>query len=342
MRDWHTWLALAVSSALFLPVAVRAQDDGTTSPTPAMRVSVGDCLNDELGALLQKLSIEASAFPPQVIDWMQRTRPEVSVSCETDVLLIRVVDPNSDRFLEQRIDVDEAVSRAMSRYVALAVVELIEASEEELAPPSQHEPTPPPPTPAMPDPDIVDAWSIVPSEPEPEPDNSSMLRLTIEPILWLGGSPVWLSYGGSLGLEVSLLEWLVPTIDLEASYGRGDVSKGDIDAVLISGAPLALFRFPVDRISLVAGLGFRIGAVVWIGKPGQNELAVGETEALPWHGPCADIRTAFRVSKSVELGLNVEGGWFSYEAHARVFGKREMSLAGGWLRIGVIVKVALL
>jgi hypothetical protein len=294
--------------------------------SPGVQLSIGECLDDELGALLEKLNIEASAFPPDVLEWIRSTRPEVRISCDVDALYIRVVDPTSKQMLEQRVDVDEAVASALSRYVALVVVELISAGGEGLAAPR-----------AVPKP-----AERSPAEPEQKARRFSRLRLYAAPTLWLGGSPLWLSYGGSLGLELSALQWLVPTLDLNCSYGRTDVSRGEIGAVLLSGAPLVLFRFPTRGMSLLAGVGFRLGAVVWLGRPGAGEEAVGETATAHWNGPCVDLRASFEVSEAIDLGLNVEGGWLASEAHARVFGMREMSLAGGWVRVGLIGKMALL
>jgi hypothetical protein len=329
----RTGLAFLLAGALHLPDPAFSQEKHSAAPSEALdvHVSMGDCLGTEMEALLRKLTIEISALPPDVIEWMRRIRPEVHAFCDSNTLKIRVVDPTSGEYLEQNIEVEEAVSKALSRYVALVVVELISASEEDLAA-EKHAAQPPAAPSKTPEPA---AEKTV----KPEPP---WLRFVAAPVLWFGGSPIWLSGGGSVGLELSAVKWFEPALDMEVVWGRSNVTTGEIDALLISGAPLALFRFPTEKMRLLAGLGFRIGGVVWVGRPGRDVGAVGETKTLPWHGPCADVQASFPVSRVLELGLSIQGGWFSLESHALVFDRREMSLAGGWIRAGLSLKMKLL
>ncbi|MCP4677772.1 MAG: hypothetical protein GY854_20090 [Deltaproteobacteria bacterium] len=319
-------LSLTAACTLCLPVVIAAQEN-SPAKGPEIKVTMDGCPGEDFEALLSKINLEAAAFSPGVREWMAEIGPEVSITCKGKVLSIRVADPDSERFLEHHIDVDDAVSRDMARYVAVAVVELIEAGEEELG--SSLDETNP----------QVNVNTAPPSEAHAQSKVESIGRLTMGPVFWLGGSPRWTSFGGSAGLEVSIRGWLVPALDLEGIWGDGDVTLGTISAFQLSGAGLLLFRLPIKLLSLMIGPGFRAGAVFWKGTPEVDVNATGERNALPWNGPCAVLRVSFAINDVMELGIGIQGGWYTYESHAQVDGTPEISLEGVWFRAGLLGKV---
>ncbi len=330
MKSSPTTITLLVLYTLCTPAPAAARDADEISIS-GIRVSIGNCLEQETDALLAKLRLELAGLSPDVNQWILESQLTLDVSCAAGIVAIRVLDAKSGRFVEQRIENDEA----RLRYVALVAAELVVSTKQETIPQSPGEQQ------------AVSNEQVPPTAtPEPQKETlvptSARLQLMVAPCLRLGGSPMWLAAGGSLGLELSVLDWLVLGIDAEVTYGRSEVSVGEIGSLLVSGTPLLLFRFPLEKMSLLFGPGFHLGAVVWKGEIKKETDAVGETAALPWHGPCLDLRAGFHLSPKIELGLNLQGGWLTYEADALVLGEPEISLRGGWLRVGLLLKLTLL
>jgi hypothetical protein len=285
---------------------------------PSVNVSVEPCAKvsePELRHLLvlELLSTRASA-----------TGLTAKVECKGEALELRVEDPLSGKQLQRWVDLSRAMPDVRSRLLALAIVEVLEASWSE-----QLFPAPLDLTRASFEEDLSPTAQVTASGSPPVQLRDSKFQLTL-----VGSARAQLNVGlvemGAglrfVHLPFRYLGWAAEAVGESGSYDWG-LSVGSTRLSSMTGALEVLGHLELGRVSLQLAGGARGGYAVAEVPHGPLESTTQPNGG--WFGPYAAVSTSvamglFLLSARVEGGATVRG----VPAHVWVF---NTGMEGPWL-----------
>jgi hypothetical protein len=303
-------------------VCSNARADDVVRTRPAVRVDLAPCLDAQREAIEQAVRVELgdrAAGGDAVV---------VRVDCASggagDGIVVEVQPPTGGRHYRYALDWRAQPADMQPRLVGLAVVEAVEASQLELVAVAEPAPAAPVVTPAIPQ----LPWAIG----------------------FVGGLRSFGRHAGVTmlggGIEVSRA-WSrqVPRLRLAIDVvGEGDtvlVSSGAIDAVSVSSAPRAVYRFG-DRIHADVGVGVRIGVARMRGETfaGDGPL-VGNSFLRPWFGPVASAALGLMLDSRITIDAGLEVGIAAYGATAHELSEPAAVIDGRWIALGIATTIEL-
>lgn len=196
------------------------------------------------------------------------------IACEGTSLALRVEDPLTRKMLQRTVDLSRAADNARSRLLALAIVEVVEASwsEQLFAPP----PVPPP---AM----TREVRVAVDPAPAPPPQPLGKIRLTVNGTSRaLLASPLW-QWGGGLRFVHTPFRYLGWAAELTGEQGSFETGLGTVRISSGSVALELLGQLELGPVTLQLGSGARGGIVNALGIP-NKPLVTSKQLTGAWAG----------------------------------------------------------
>jgi hypothetical protein len=237
------------------------------------------------------------------------TRLEADCGVESAILVVSNA-PRGMR-LERRIDLANAAPNARTRLLALSIAELIGAGFAAI----DAMPPPAPPAPeviaeerAPPRPQRIVVRATPAPEAEPPPTRPLGIRLI--GVARVSGTPVHISGGGGIGLEIGLPYMLGVGADFRYEQGRADGGPlGEVALHVAWGSLLALVRPFVGWSSLTIGLGAKLGAAWLEGVPAEG--VGGGTQAGFVFGPAIAFHGALHLAGAGYVHVGLELSWIT-------------------------------
>ncbi|HEX4513377.1 MAG TPA: hypothetical protein VH054_07570 [Polyangiaceae bacterium] len=305
-------LALALEFAL-AAIAVPARADA-----PNVDVTIDACVPVDASAVRRIVEIELGASEDA------RGAARVTVSCNDDRVVLRVVDAVTGKSLEREIAASALAERSKARLLALAIVELVSASWVELV--VTPDPVVPPAAPRASD--VVRRRVIervrarVPALRTAESD----LRAELVVRLVDGGLGPLAGGGLVFTHDVALARFRA---EVDALAGSSSRPLGVVNATIVGGAVAAMIAPRAGVMSFEAGAGFRASGVWLVGAPGPTAASGGSVTGM-LGGPFASLGAAV-AARWFSAALRVEAGWAVVGVRGLVDGASPVDVAGGWI-----------
>lgn len=240
----------------------------------------------------------------------------VQADCGVESAIVVVSQAGTALRFEQRVDLANAAPNARTRLLALSITELVAstwAAADALPPPAPPAAPPPPPAPPPAPPPVVEPEPRAPEpppEPPPAPPPARPLGIRAIGVARVSGSPVHLSGGGGLGVEVGLPFSLGIGADFRYEQGEADTGPlGDVVLRVAWGTLLALARPIVDWSSVSIGVGVKLGAAWLEGVPSGG--VTGATHTGFVFGPAVAAHVALHLGGSGYVHLGLELSWIT-------------------------------
>lgn len=311
------WAAMLVSALVSVPAIASAQTDDP----PRVELHLEDCLGADASAVRRILAAELGAVSIATDpDAAGGSEPDedttvTHAACGVESAIVVVSHARGDIRVERRVNLAGAAPNARTRLLALSIAEQVAAvwSAVHALPPEPE----PAPVESEPEPEEPDRPRALPlrhlvraPEPEPEGPPTRPLGLRAIGVVRVSGSPVHISYGGGLGIEIGLPYSLGVGADFR--YEQGETDAGALGRVALRtawGTVLALVRPMVGWSSLTIGAGAKLG-VAWLeGLPLGG--ATGATHAGFVAGPAAVAQVALHIGGSGYVHLGLELSWIT-------------------------------
>jgi hypothetical protein len=256
----------------------------------------------------------------------ESTRAEVT--CEGDLVEIRVDDPITRKRLTRKVPIAALGSSTKARLLALAVVELVSASwtELEVDKPPAVEPAGPPPDPLV----REDVRKVLRSRLPPAPARwrASLVgglgydSPALGP-LWGGGARLRYLFTASLGL----------TSEVFVEGGSQDERRGKVSCQKASVAAFAAWQHDFgERHRAEVGVGARMGYVQFAGSPTDRATIEGSTLSSMWGGPELLVSFSSRIAGPLFFEVSGGLGYSAIPVRALADGTRLASIDGAWVR----------
>ncbi len=238
------------------------------------------------------------------------------VECRGSLSVVSVDDPLTRKTLVRRVDLTGVPPAARARTVALALVELVEASWSELLLTDERVP----PTKDLP---TIAAREVV----------AEVARKTTMPFRAevIGGGrrfpsmALWLWGGGArLGWRPGLLG---VGVDLRAEHAEVTNALGLLTVDTIGGSLYGVVGLSHPWLVLEGGIGVRMGSARVTGAPRDSALATGASVAGVWLGPMAFGQFGVQWDRLVVL-VGIEGGSVLVGVRGRVDGTGGVGVSG--------------
>lgn len=273
----------------------------------SIQLQSGDCPVD--GPSVTRLAeLELQQGPEVVLP--------VRLRCAGGAIELAVDDPVTGAALARELWLSDLPPGGGARYVALALVELVEAHWRE---------------PALPH-----ASPAAAAKPAPVPPAAARLRVGLAGQLWsLPGAGLVLGGGGLWGRLRLGGPWV---LGLEAFAATGGVEVKDawLGADAMGGALFLEAELRRRRMVASLGVGARASRASLTGQPHDEAAVTGSALAGLWAGPA--VCTALGVAAGrVEVSLGLEAGYAPWGLIGRRDGVHLATLGGPWLtaRLGV-------
>ena len=303
---------LALLALLFVPGPAHAQDGHRR-----VALDLEDCLGADAAAVRRILAAELGGVLVELGGGA--SEPEltaVSADCGVESAIVVVTQAGTALRFEQRVDLANAAPNARTRLLALSIAELAASTwaAADALPPPAPPPVAAPPAPESPPvaPPPIEPETEAP-EPAPEPPPAPPARpLGIRAIgvARVSGSPVHISGGGGLGVEVALPLSLGVGADLRYEQGEADTGPlGDVVLRVAWGTLLGLARPIVDWSSVSIGVGVKLGAAWLEGLPSDG--ITGATHSGLVFGPAVAAHVALHLGGSGYAHLGLELSWIT-------------------------------
>jgi len=236
--------------------------------------------------------------------------------------------------IDKMVDLSAVPLVARSRYVALAIAEVVSVADAESAePPVPPAPIAPPviPPPASPPPaPPIAAFAPAPpiEPPRPAPDSWTLSGLA-DVRSTLGARLT--TWGGGARLSRLFSEHGEWAVDARGDRGDKSTSLGAVDVTTASAGLTVGLRDRERALSLRAAVGARVGIGVLAGAPSDAVATRSGSFVAGWAGPCLDLGVEATPASWLVVGLAGEGGVDVIPASGRVNGAGAVELAGAWI-----------
>lgn len=287
-----------------------------------VELQLEDCLGADAAAARRILAAELGevsiAIDP---DASESSEPDedttvTHAACGVESAIVVVSHARGDIRVERRVNLAGAAPNTRTRLLALSIAEQVAAvwSAVDALPPPEPEPEPVESAPAPEEPDPPRALPlrrlVRAPEPQPEGPPTRPIGLRAIGVVRVSGSPVHISYGGGLAIELGLPYSLGAGADFR--YEQGEADAGALGRVALRtawGTLLALVRPMVGWSSLTIGVGAKLG-VAWLeGLPFGG--ATGATHSGFIAGPAAVAQVALHIGGSGYVHLGLELSWIT-------------------------------
>lgn len=250
----------------------------------------------------------------------ESSRTHVLAECSADSVRLRVDDRSSGRSLERTLKLADSAPPLRERLVALAIAELVVASQSQ-----SQSPNAPRGGPAS----AAEAGAALAVEAPPRDAAAavSRMRFLAQASLAVLGGPLVL-YGGGVRFVWEPLEVVGLEAELVFDHGTYSVGRGpvSVDRPALSLAVNARLRRGAFVFRGLAGLA---GGAVWFG--GDPRALDGAAGVRPWLGALAGAAATMVVLGGVSVDLRVEGGWSIVSVAHFVEGASQVGVTGPWL-----------
>jgi hypothetical protein len=213
--------------------------------------------------------------------------------------------------LERRVELIDAALNARTRLLALSIAELAAsawAAVDAVPPPVVEPPVAPEPEPAPPLlRDRIRRTPIPPRPPDPVPTRPIGVRAVA--VARVSGTPVHISGGGGIGVEIGLPFML--GIGGDFRYEQGEADGGALGSVTLRvawGTLLALVRPVVGWSSITIGVGAKIGAAWLEGNP-ESPAIGADTHAGAVFGPAIVAYGSLHLAGAGYVHVGLELAW---------------------------------
>jgi hypothetical protein len=239
-----------------------------------------------------------------------------AVICDASRATLRVVDPSTAKELARIVDLEAEVPKGRARLVALALVELISASQTELATePATHV--------SVATPVGATRASIVPSA--STPFRVVMLAGGRE----FGRTDALVGGGARVVREGDWLGWLA---DVEVHHGTTAVSLGRTSTDLVDAAGAVSVHRGWQGVGLSLAVGLRGGTARLAGSSNLMGVTAGKFWG-PWLGAVGVGSVDVHLWSRWALDLAVEAGQVISPLGGLVDARREVAIDGAWMGI---------
>lgn len=314
-------LALALVCS---PSISHAQDS-----SPGVTLQIDECIDTDADSVRRILVIELGTSMPPSAPGPATAVTRVELTCQGELIEIRVHDPVTGKSLIRRISPGNRKGR--ERLLALAAMELVVASWIEL------EATPEPVAPAADT--VVDARARrsakqVARQRLPSPRWQTTAAL-LGNASWIGD--IHAGFGGRVIRDRS------PRRPLEAGWAFGwaadvvaqsassSVALGTITINSISAGGVVHLQRRLGAMRVRAGLGARVGAASITGKPNAPDDAMGNQITGFTASPILRLSAQLGAARGLSVDVVAESGAHVLALRGLVDGQRESSLGGFWL-----------
>jgi len=295
------WLALVLSLA------------------PPVTLSVDPCAQVSQPEVRRVLELELLSSRAAI------TGVTAAVACEGEALAFSVDDPITGRALTRTVDLSRAAPNARARLLALAIVEVVEASWSEQL-------FSPPPAPEVHK--VVPPLVPVPAAPAQRPKFGLSAHAASRTLLT---SPLW-QWGGGLRFVHTPFRFLGYAAELSAEHGTFSTTLGSVFITSVDGLLELLGQLILGPVSFQLSAGSRFGVVHARGVPSIPLVRAREVV-----GPWAGILGAFSASAGGGmwfLTARVEGGQILVGVPSRVQSVNT-GMVGPWLGLSLGLGVRL-
>ncbi len=297
---------------------------------PPVSLTIDPCAGVEVAEVRRILELELAATRASI-----RGLTGV-VACDGDALAFEVEDPLTGKQLSRQVELARAAPNARARLLALAMVEAVEASWDEVlyapvpAPLPEPEPDPAPPAVALPSPPLVGAVA----EPVAPPDDGPRFRVSV-----VGASralldaPLW-QWGGGVRFAHMPFRHVGWAAELSAEHGELGTFLGTVQMSSAGGSLEVVGQYAWRFLTFQHGFGVRGGGVTARGVPFGALITAKQVDG-PWAGPYHALsvtaaRGAWAVTGRFEGGVVVVG----VPAHVAAV---RTGMAGPWLGLSIAI-----
>jgi hypothetical protein len=276
----------------------------------AVSISVDRCVPVDHEALHRLLAIELGTSTAHEPGPKVPTR--VWVSCSSLGIELRLEDGVTSKTMARTLPASSFRDTSSTRLLALAVAEFVVASWIELG--VQPDPiVPPVPIAPPPSQDMRQAIEQAIDE-RAEPTEGLSVTGALALAVWTDNGSLWLGAGARVTREASpTMAW---SVSFDFTGTSNDVEFGRVHGLSGSIAFSALFYLRLAPLTLFTGPGARVGVVRLAGEPADEVGTKGGEFAAPFGGPLWLARVDLALSRSVRLGIELEGGFATLPAKA--------------------------
>jgi hypothetical protein len=303
-----TWQLLASTLALAASPAFA----GAWRPALSVDGCRGRVSRSELRELLD---VELQGVEPEVEAYLQIARPEISISCDAQVVIsISARDGLSYR---EEVPVDQL---GLTRFIAIAIIEGLTAR-------------------ARTESNVIAAPALAPAPP-PVAAFERSLWLKALGGAGLNGRDVWATGTAELAVSAELHPHVSIEASVGATYGAPQIDVGHLDSTAVSLCATARWTTSDGPLRIELGVGARGGAVIWAGTASAEGFH-GQRNAGPFFGPAVAVALGFVLHPRARLQVELEGDWLAVSSAALAAGEPVASY-GPWrgaARLGLAVRL---
>jgi hypothetical protein len=329
-------IRVAGMTALCAGGAARAQ-----GVHPPITLEVSPCADVASSEVWRLVTIELGSSPITGASVDPREATRVLVGCVPQFpLLVRleVRDPTTGKSLDRIITLSGVPRPDQARLVAIAAVELVAASWNELRHASESVPH------------AVDATASTETRnlalssavrQEREPDQPRWRVFVVGSARGLGGMPRLLP-GGGLAAARTIAWGLGVGVDVVAEGAAQPTPLGNVDTFLVSSGVVGLLHANLGPVTWESGLGARAGWAHLAGRGRADPLMPvrGATVSEPWAGPLVMMRGLLALPRRLILSVGGEVGYVTADVFGRVAGAADVAVRGLWWNAVLGVGVA--
>lgn len=293
---------------------------------PPVSLTIDPCAGVEAAEVRRILELELAATRASI-----RGLTGV-VACDGDALAFEVEDPLTGKQLSRQVELARAAPNARARLLALAMVEAVEASWDEVlyapVPAPLPEPEPAPAPAPLPSPPMVVAPVEAPTPADERPRYHVSLVGLSRGLL----EASMMQHGGGLRFVHTPFRYFGWAGELTAEHGQLVTFLGTVQMTSAGGALEALGQYALGRFTFQLAAGLRGGGVTARGVP-FGPLITAKEAGGAWVGPFSAFSTTFGFSRwfaaaRLEAGATVVG------VPAHVDSVRT-GMAGPWLGLAL-------
>jgi hypothetical protein len=308
---------------------------------PPITLEVDPCADVASPEVWRLVTIELGA-PPLAgagVDLRETTRVQVGCVPQFPLLVrLEVRDPTTGKSLDRIITLSGVPRPDQARLVAIAAVELVAASWNELRHVSESVPH------------AVDATASAETRSlavssairqEREPDQPRWRVFVVGSARVLGGMPHLLP-GGGLAAARTFAWGLGVGADVVAEGAAQPTPLGNVDTFLVSSGLMGLLHHDLGPITWESGLGARVGVARLAGRGRVDPLMPvrGATITEPWAGPLVMMRGLLALPRRLIFSVGGEVGYVTADVFGRVMGAADVAVRGLWWNAVLGVGVA--
>lgn len=310
---------------------------------PALQVQLilHPCLEVDPTEVRRLLRVELDAELLLPSEPVPSSAPRAAVTCEERMVRIQIEDPITGKSLGRRLPLETAAVATRARLLALALAELLLASWAELAFDSAAAPLPPAP-PLAPAGGLqaeltqVQARQAASEQVRRHTHRPAAVQLGLQAaVLSFPGEGGPALFGATLRVAGSLRYRLHWQLDVHGHYGPRAADAGSLSVALFGGALALHYEQPLGAWRLRAGGGGRLAAAWLRGQPSNATQVQGLSLWGPVAGPMLRFSAARTLPRSLNVELELEGGYAPIAVRGNVDGVRALAIEGPWVGIAL-------